>query len=239
MQPNEPGQVFTPGSPEQMQPNEQPSSANLTPVPAAPEPASAESESVPASTEAKPALPAAQPEQPETAPPSVPTGLQAVDEPSSPQPVQDVNWTASEYIAHHKSVGWYVLLGAVTLVVAVIVYFVTGRDIVAAIAIAAAGGVFGIYAARKPQVQEYAITSAGISIGQKTYPFSDLKSFAIVDEGALSNITFIPLKRFMPAISIYYDPADEEAIVATLSAYLPVEQRRHDPIDRLMQRIRF
>jgi hypothetical protein len=49
----------------------------------------------------------------------------------------------------------------------------------------------------------------------------------------------MPLKRFMPPLSLYMDPADEEKIVDVLADYLPVEQREQDPIDKLMRRLRF
>jgi hypothetical protein len=58
-------------------------------------------------------------------------------------------------------------------------------------------------------------------------------------EGAFSSIVLVPLKRFSPLTSIYYAPQDEERITAMLAAHLPYEERKHDPIDKLMQRIRF
>ena len=231
---NQPGNVFSPGGSVTG-----PAAPVITPeTPPQPTPAPPTPTEQPTATAQQPAMQPAV-EAPEIAPAAVPTGL-VQDEPGYAQlPGAEVRWTASEYVAHHKSTGWYMLLAVATVLLSVGVYFVTSRDIVSAVVVALAGIIFGVYAARKPQVQEYAVTSAGVAIGAKTYPFTDLKSFAIVDEGALSNSTFVPLKRFMPAISVYYDPADEDAIVAALSQYLPIEERRHDPIDRLMNKIRF
>ncbi len=36
--------------------------------------------------------------------------------------IQSVEWTASEYIAHHKTAGWFVLLGLATAGLAIVVY---------------------------------------------------------------------------------------------------------------------
>jgi hypothetical protein len=48
------------------------------------------------------------------------------------------------------------------------------------------------------------------------------------------------MKRFMPYIPMYYAPDQEDAILDTLSQYLPFEaERRQDPIDRFMHKIRF
>jgi hypothetical protein len=150
-----------------------------------------------------------------------------------------ISWTASEYIAHQKSTGWFMALGLVTILFAVLVYFVTSRDILSVIVIVLAAIVFGIYAGKRPKEQQYAVSPAGISIGPKTYSFDQLRTFAIVDEGAFSSIMFLPMKRFMPPLSIYYDPKDEENIVNVLSNYLPMDAQKRDIVDNLMRKIRF
>jgi hypothetical protein len=152
---------------------------------------------------------------------------------------QVVRWTASEYVSHHKSSGWYIALAVVAITVAAAIFFITDGDLISTLVVIVVAIVFGMYAARKPRIQEYAITNEGVFIGPRAYPFADMKSFAVMDEGPFSSITFMPLRRFMPLISIYYDPADEDRIVDLLSRHLPVEHRRNDPVDRFMKKIRF
>lgn len=187
-----------------------------------------------------PPEPAPQPEQsPQTPEQSTPPA-DAPPEPQTDPDVSDaISWTASEYIAHHKSGGWYLLLVIAGALAAAGAYFLTGGDIVSVTVIVLVVIVFGAYGARKPRQQQYAISHDGITIGPKTYSFHQFKSFSIIDEDAFSSITFMPLQRFMPAISIYYDPQDEDRIVEVLSAYLPFEDRGHDPIERFMRKIRF
>lgn len=150
-----------------------------------------------------------------------------------------IAWTASEYITHQKSMAWYGALTGGTLLFATVVYFLTGGDIVSVVVIVIAAIIFGIYAGKTPKEQQYSVSSAGIMIGSKVYGFDQLKTFSITDEGAFSSITFWPLKRFMPAISVYYDPQDEEKIVEVIANYLPLDTERRDPIDSLMRKIRF
>jgi hypothetical protein len=76
-------------------------------------------------------------------------------------------------------------------------------------------------------------------IGQKFYDWGMFKSFSVIEEDAINSIYLTPLKRFMPAISVYYSPDDEEKILTTISNYLPHEERARDFIDKLMHRIRF
>lgn len=150
-----------------------------------------------------------------------------------------ISWTASEYIAHQKSGKWYGLLALGTVLLAALAYFITGGDIVSVVVIVVVAIVFGGYAGRKPKELQYTVGPDGLSIGGKAYSFHDLRSFSVLNEGAFSSISFMPLKRFMPTLSIYYAPDDEDKIVDVLSQYLPFEPREHDTVDRLMRKIRF
>jgi hypothetical protein len=49
----------------------------------------------------------------------------------------------------------------------------------------------------------------------------------------------MPLQRFMPPISVYYEPKDEAEILGVIGAYLPNEELRNDYVERLMRKIRF
>lgn len=189
--------------------------------------------------------PAPQPVQPQayTAPvPVAPAAPQPLQQTTTPEPVtvseNGVQWTASEYVAHHKGAGWFLLLTLVVVGVAAGIYFWT-KDVISVVAIVGMATLFGYYAGRKPAVQSYSISDQGVAIGDKVYSFSELKSFSIVREGAFSNIVFLPMKRFMPFIPMYYAPEQEEAIVDVLSRYLPFEERKQDSIDRFMSKIRF
>lgn len=151
---------------------------------------------------------------------------------------EDVSWTASEFIAHDKTLRWYGMLAAATVVVAAAIFFLT-HDKISTGAIVFVAIVFGIAAGNRPRVLAYSLGHRDITIGQKSYPYSSFKSYAVVDEGAFSSIMLLPMQRFMPPISIYYDPQDEQRILGVLSERLPLEKRSRDMVERLMSRIRF
>ncbi len=165
----------------------------------------------------------------------------AAPAPSSPASVSNatpVSWTASEFIAHQKSAGWYILLSLAAVAVAVVIYFLT-RDYISSGIILLAAVALGVFAARKPRTLNYQLDNTGIHIGSKSYPYGDFKSFSIIDEGMISSITLTPLKRFMPPLSMYYEHKDEDRITGTLGAYLPFEEGKPDMVDNFMRRIRF
>ena len=156
----------------------------------------------------------------------------------SPAPVEEVQWTASEFIAHDKGFGWFALLFIATAVLAGLVYLIS-HDWASTGLVIGAAVILGIAAVRKPRVLTYIVNSHGLTIGQKFYPYSEFKSFSVVDEGAFSSVVFMPLKRFMPTITIYYGSEDEDRIIDVLALYLPMEEHKHDVFDQLIRRIHF
>lgn len=152
--------------------------------------------------------------------------------------IGSVAWTASEYIEHDKSTNWFVLFGLATVGGLAVVFLFT-RDWISVVLLVVLAITFGIFAARKPHVLQYQLDSQGITIGQKFYPIDLFRSFAVIDEGAFRSVTLLPMKRFMPAISVYYAPTDEQAILETLGNLLPQEIRQQDTLDKFMRRIRF
>ena len=48
-----------------------------------------------------------------------------------------------------------------------------------------------------------------------------------------------PTKRFLPPLTIYFDPSDGEAIFDTLAQHLPHEEKAPDFVERFMRKIRF
>jgi hypothetical protein len=151
---------------------------------------------------------------------------------------QEVVWTASEFIAHDKSPGWYLGMIGASLAVVVIIYLIT-RDIFSSVIVAIATGTFGIAASRQPRQLQYGVNDHGVGIGRRFFPYEDFRSFSVVDEGAFHSIVLMPLKRFLPPITIYFDPDDESLIEDILNAHLPLAQHEHELTERLMRRIRF
>lgn len=149
-----------------------------------------------------------------------------------------ITWTASEYIEHKKGLFWYVLLFLAAIIVTLLLYWFT-KDVVSAAIVFILLSTLAIVAARKPRVLEYSLDTSGLSVGRKFYAYSDFKSFTMEESGPLKSITFLPLKRFMPPVSVYFAAEDENKIVTTLSQLLPYEQRKASSVDNFMRSIRF
>lgn len=152
--------------------------------------------------------------------------------------IDEFSWTASEFVAHQKSAGWYGLLAISAALLAVALYIIT-RDIVSSGFVIFGSIVFGYYAARQPKDQAYRLSNKGIDIGNKHFNYESFRSFSIIEEGNSLSIVLMPLKRFAPLRAMYFDPKQEDQIASILTLRLPFEERTHDAVDRLMNRIRF
>ncbi len=149
-----------------------------------------------------------------------------------------VSWTASEFVANHKSVGWYLLFLLGLCLCGGLIYFIT-HDLISVFVIGIAGILFMVLASRKPRQLTYKIDSQGVMIGEKFYPYSLFKSFGVGQEGVIGAIHLTPLKRFMPELSIYYPPDEEGRILDTLAEYLPHDKHEEAGVDRLLRKMRF
>mgnify|MGYP000919709526 CR=1 FL=1 len=162
------------------------------------------------------------------------------DTPSSntAQQPESISWTGSEFMENYKNPMWFAVLGGVILLISAIIYLIS-KDIISIIFVVVMGILFAVMATRKPRQLQYYIDAQGIWIGQKSYLFTDYKSFSYHHHGAIGYVNLLPLHRLHNELSIYFPPDLENQILNILSEYLPNEQRKEDLMDRFTKLIRF
>lgn len=150
----------------------------------------------------------------------------------------DLQWVAEEHRAHDNRSKSSAALLAGSVAIAVVTYIFT-RDAFSTVAVVVGLGGLVYFMSRKPAMQQYALDSEGVYVGNKLYPFHDFRGFSVLEEESQASIVFIPLRRFMPPITAYLDPAIEQAAFDYLTAYLPLEEHVPDAVDKLVKRLRF
>jgi hypothetical protein len=150
-----------------------------------------------------------------------------------------VEWTASEFVDHQKTIKWFLGLGLFTIVLGVFVFLATNRDWFGPVIIAMLAIIFGVGAARKPRELAFVISAKGVQIGERLFAYEDLKSFSLMDEGSIEKIVLTPSKRWQPLLNLYFDPVDGDKIMDTLGGYLPYEERLPGLTDKFLHKIRF
>ena len=160
------------------------------------------------------------------------------DKEKAKKDIASVAWTASEYIDHKQGASWYLMLMLATIVLAAVIYLLT-KDIFAVVITALLGLIVGIFAHRTPKQRTYELDDSGLKIDGKFYPYHNFKSFSVIQEGPLVSLELISIKRFMPTISVYFSPNDQEKIISVIQDHLAYEQRRLEAVERLSRSLRF
>ena len=147
------------------------------------------------------------------------------------------SWQASEYVHHHKGMGWYAaLFGALALLVFVAMvlhlWLETSLFVVMGAAVV-------VYARKPPRTLTYELTPKGITIEGKQYLFSEFRSFGVLKDEEWHTIDLEPMKRLAPRLSILFDSDDFDSVVGHLELHLPRADREPDPIERLSRYLRF
>jgi hypothetical protein len=150
---------------------------------------------------------------------------------------ENLTWTAKEFIEHERGGGWYAMLILATMLVAGALYLVT-KDFFGSGTILAVGVATAAYVSHKPKELIYEISSLGVKIGDKQYGYGLFKSFSVIHEGQHSSISLESIKKFMPPMTLYFPPENEDQIANAIGNHLPLEKREQNITERLAHRFR-
>lgn len=148
----------------------------------------------------------------------------------------EISWSAEEYVLRDKTAWWYVGLVAVALVLGGVSIWFDAWTFLAVVVLGVIALV--VYTIRPPRIMSYALNNEGLHEGDKFYPYTDFKSFGILQEGGHFAIVLTPRKRFAPRVTVYFPEVQGEAIVDAFGARLPMEEVKFDMIDKLIKFLR-
>jgi hypothetical protein len=157
------------------------------------------------------------------------------DEPTGPE--MAFSWQASEYVHHHKSTGWYAaLVGAVVALMAGAVllklWLYMAVFLIMGIAVM-------VYARKPPRTMMYELSSEGVHIDGKLFPFTVFRSFSVMPDEEWHSIDLEPAKPFNPRMVLLFNTEDFDEIVGHLELHLPRVDREPDVIERITRYVRF
>jgi hypothetical protein len=149
-----------------------------------------------------------------------------------------ISWSASEFIEHDKSVGWYIVLAIGSVVTSIVLYLIT-KQIMSVILVILMSVVFGVYGSAKPRTLSYSVSPSGLMVGNKFHSFSTIKSFSVISEEGMPYIQILFQKRLSVPVNIYTAPNELDSVVDAISRFVPYDQKKRDIADKLSSRIRF
>lgn len=149
-----------------------------------------------------------------------------------------VEWVSTGDELQSRSSAWRMRMLLISAGAGAVIYLIT-RDFVSAGSVVFVGLLFGFLGARKPPALQYRLDNHGIIIGRKQYSYNDFRAFSVVEEAQAITINLVPLKRFLPVLSIFCDPKLHDEVVAKLGLHLPMELHKRDAFDSIISRVKF
>ncbi|MEI6228518.1 MAG: hypothetical protein WCP11_00620 [Candidatus Saccharibacteria bacterium] len=170
--------------------------------------------------------------------PALPETAPDTSDETAPSPDDPIHWSASEFIQAEKGTIWFVIFGIVCAVlIATDILIFKSYTFSVLVAVIAFTIIF--FAKRPPRDIQYTLSGQqGLYIGDELRHYSDFKSFGYIEDEGSHSIVLIPIKRFSPAVSIYFPEEVGEKIVDILGARLPMEDLKLDLIDKIVRKLR-
>lgn len=156
---------------------------------------------------------------------------------------EKLTWSALEYEEKERSSDWFWALGiiVVTSSVAAIIF----GDYFFAVLLILSGVLLGFFAIKKPEIIFYELNNKGLKIGNRIYPYENIKFFWV--QVAESSQTYIkPLlfihseRAFMPIITIPIEKEDAQEIHSIMILKnIPEKEMKEHPSEKIMEALGF
>ncbi len=150
--------------------------------------------------------------------------------------IQDVSWTATEYIAKNHNAWWYLGLIIIAGGFGTLAVFIKSWTFLALIVLSAISLI--IYTVRPPRKIKYELNAKGLQEDSRFHPYDSFRAFGILKEDNNFSAVLIPKKRFSLSVKVYFPEGSGEAIVDALGARLPMEEVKLDFLDKIVSFLR-
>ncbi len=174
--------------------------------------------------------------------PFVPPEYEQIDQPEEKtyEQFEDreiINWQAQDMIIGEKNKTWYIGLAIVAAVLFAVSYFMESWSFAVLVAVSIAA-IIATRQSNQTKTVSYSLSTRGVYVNNSFYPYEDFKYFGILRETGVYSIVLVPKKRFAPSTSIYFSKEYGEKITDIIGQRLPMEEVKHDIIDRIIRKIK-
>ena len=148
--------------------------------------------------------------------------------------IRAVTWEAPEHHHVEKNGDWFWILGIITFVSSIAVFFF--GNFLFALLILIAGSAMGLIANKTPKIIPFAVSTRGLRVGGVLYPYSTLECFYI-DEDHEHGVQLLArsTRLFMPLIIMPLPEEYLEEIEAILETRLNEEHLEEPLANKLLE----
>lgn len=149
-----------------------------------------------------------------------------------------VSWMAPEFVYHEKPVWWHWV--AYSFVAVLVILMIILQEWFGLVVFVLLGVLIYQYAEVKPKNIEIALTTIGVKVGKKFYPYNSIRAFWVLYNPSVRTLNLELTKRFSPVISIQLEEIDPVSVKEILGEHCHEEfERTEDIIEKLTRIIRF
>ena len=148
-----------------------------------------------------------------------------------------ISWTAPEFIQYEKGRSWFVMLAIISAALVIIALLM--QNYLFALIIVMAAFLIYVQAAKRPKEITFMISSEGITIDEKTYPFGEFRSFWIFEEPELRYANLLSKRLTQPQIHLPLAEQDPQIIRRALIDFIPEKKQEETFSDIIARKIKF
>jgi len=157
---------------------------------------------------------------------------------AQPQQLKSITWEAPEHHHVEKSPEWFAVVGIIT-VAATAAAWMIGNVLLAALLLLA-GIVTALATMRTPETIPFAVTTRGVRVDERLYPYSSLESYCIDEEDPKGPQLIVKGNRLIMPLIILPLPEDEvDDIEDLIASKLPEEHLEEPLFSKIMEAFGF
>ncbi|MFA5188480.1 MAG: hypothetical protein WC460_03915 [Patescibacteria group bacterium] len=142
-------------------------------------------------------------------------------------------WTIPEYIAHERSLIWYLIMIGLALIL--IIYSIFTANFLFALIIIVAIFIVFLKSYSQPKELTFQITDQGLILGTQFFPYSRINKFYIIYKPPTVKKIFFDLKGLSPDLSVWLDEMNPLEVRETLLEFLQEDlEKERQTIDDIL-----
>jgi hypothetical protein len=150
-----------------------------------------------------------------------------------------ISWQAPEYKYYPKTIGWYITLVSISLLI-IAFFIIIESDIFAAVCIAVLSGLILAFSRHTPNQIKIQLTERGIEFGNLFYPYKQLKYFWVVHNPRHQTINFHTTAFINNVLILELEDQNPEIIRQFLVKYVSEHHETEETmIQKIMHRFNF
>jgi len=147
------------------------------------------------------------------------------------------SWQATEGVSAARGGIWYIAFAIVVIGLMSLAIFAFKSVTFAVLLLVMAVAVI-VLSNKPPRIINYAISPKGVYVIDKLHDFSEFRAFGVSQETGYHSIILLPVKRFSPGLTLYFNEQDGERIVDLLGARLPLQEVKPDSLEKFIRLIK-